>query len=86
LRTTLALQPRGGSVGIGTATPKQTLDVIGNIQISSKGSSKAPKFVIHEYYDGSNDWISEIVSDYWGQNVCSKSGFTHGLYIKLGRN
>jgi hypothetical protein len=54
--------------------------------MSSTATSGPPKIVFDEYYNGNGNWVSEIVSDYWGQNVCTESGFTHGLYIKLGRN
>lgn len=86
LRAVLALQPRGGSVGIGTASPKQALEVVGNIQMSSTATSRTPKIVIDEYYNGTNNWKSEIASDFWGMNVCTEEGFKHGLFITLGRN
>ena len=54
--------------------------------INSISTNKIPKLVIDEYYSKTEgNWISEIISDYYGTNVCSKTDFTHGLYIKLGR-
>lgn len=74
-----------GNVGIGTKFPRQALEVLGNIQICSSAVNKTPKLVLYEYYNGSNDWVSELISDYHGTNVCTTSGFTHGTFLKLGR-
>lgn len=67
-----------------TITGKKTFN--NSLTINSTSTSKIPKLVIDEYYSNTaGNWISEIISDYYGTNVCSKPDFTHGLYIKLGR-
>ena len=53
------------------------------LTIYTSASNQTPKIVFDEYYNPS--WVSEIVSDYYGTNVCTTEGFTHGLFIVLGR-
>ena len=57
------------------------------INIKTAESNKTPRLVFDEYYSSSSpSWVSEIVSDYYGTNICKTTDFTHGLYITLGRS
>lgn len=59
---------------------------IDNITINTTAVNKTPKLILKEHYTSTSSWISEIISDYYGRNVCTTENFTHGLYIVLGRD
>ena len=53
------------------------------LTVYTSASSQTPKIVFDEHF--TTNWVSEIISDYYGNKVCTTDGFTHGLYIVLGR-
>lgn len=56
------------------------------LTVYTTATNQTPKIVFDEYYSTTQgNWISEIISDYYGTNVCTTEGFTHGLYVVLGR-
>lgn len=71
----------------GQKTFDKTLIATNNLTIKSKAVNQTPRIVFDEYWTSTNpSWKSEIISDYYGKNVCSTDNFTHGLYVKLGRS
>lgn len=88
----------GGYVGVGRSYDSgktYRLAVEGNsyiggyevLQVSANGAGEYNRLCLSTVYmpNGEN-WQSEIISDYYGNNVCTMGGFTHGVYFKGGRN
>lgn len=87
----------GGYVGIGRiydSGKTYRLAVEGNAYIGGNGvlqkAISGPgtyvSLCLSSYYAPSNEiWDFELISDYYGANICDKGGLTHGVYFKSGR-
>lgn len=88
----------GGYVGVGRVYDSgktYRLAVEGNsyiggyevIQVAASGAGSYNRICLSTYYTPTDEnWQSEIISDYYGNNVCTRGGFTHGVYFKGGRS
>jgi hypothetical protein len=63
-----------------------TKDFIRSIKIRTTSACNYPTLYFHEYYNGTNDWVGYIATDYYGSSLCSTTGYTHGMYFKTGRD
>lgn len=87
----------GGYVGVGRAYDNgktYRLAVEGNAYIGGNGvlqkAISGPgtyiSLCLSSYYTSANEiWDFELISDYYGANICDKGGLTHGVYFKSGR-